>query len=93
MRGDLLGEGIDLAVGVAQVYSSGRSGSRASIRNGRRGSALPRWRRVLSSDTGTGRLLMPAPQRFSAVKAWMSKFTATCGALSISRTAAMKRSA
>lgn len=32
---------------------------------------------------------MPAPQRFSAVKAWMSKFTATCGALSISRTAAM----
>lgn len=93
MRGDLLGEGIDLAVGVAPGVFQ-RSLRLAGVDQERPPRvALPRWRRVLSSDTGTGRLLMPAPQRFSAVKAWMSKFTATCGALSISRTAAMKRSA
>lgn len=93
MRGDLLGEGVDLAVGVAPGVFQ-RSLRLAGVDQERPPrSALPRWRRVLSSDKGTGRLLMPAPQRFSAVKAWMSKFTATCGALSISRTAAMKRSA
>ena len=92
MRGDLLGEGIDLAVGVAPgvFQRSLRLAGVDQERPPRVGAAEMAEGAV---DTGTGRLLMPAPQRFSAVKAWMSKFTATCGALSISRTAAMKRSA
>lgn len=93
MRGDLLGEGIDLAVGVAPgvFQRSLRLAGVDQERPPRVGAAEMAEGAV--ERYGYGRLLMPAPQRFSAVKAWMSKFTATCGALSISRTAAMKRSA